>query len=387
MFRLEQDEKSRYTIPGWWLSLNATLSAVIKKDISFECDQIQRESTVLDKHRTWHRSASLLASLQVGAIHSLSFIYKNQLNSPESNQACLNHECVENGIVFGSLVNSLSNCLLKLLQYEDEHVKYAAVKALYDFSSSVIPQRNGEPSLRLVSHKRVFCNVLSTSVDSIISEVFDIFLEEKDDAPWCHDLQTCRTILEVLVTFSSTNIASRIQVYLMNKLREDEDAVTGAIPKKERAGGGYIHRRREEFVRALILFNERNFIQSLQMIATAARESYNNVVSSCGGNALLLYQSTSPNHMSCVKSELEEKKFCPEDVPKVWSVWQRHITPSSDDTAQINIFPSLFQLSNDQTSSSQVIIIVLHGRHMVIKYANYSIVLVRSHPYLHLKTR
>ena len=233
--RVAQDAQSRYVMPVWWVCFSTTLSAILKKDINFEVDQVQRESTILDEERSWCRSASLLASLQVSVITALASIYTSQLNNTETPPALLHFECIEHGIIFGSLVTSVNCCLSKMLHYNDVHIQFAAAKAFHTFACTVIPLDQSSSHLRVRPENISFCDKICQLVDSTVAEVFAALQQEQRKhegglTRYCYsDIHTLRIIYDVLVTFSDTSIGPEIQIYLLRLLQAAQAAESNAI--------------------------------------------------------------------------------------------------------------------------------------------------------------
>jgi hypothetical protein len=362
-----QDAQDKFVVPLWWVSVSTTLTTIFKANITFERDQMQLESTIVDEERIWHRSASLLAALQVSALEALTSIYKYQLNSTKNCQDLLNFDCIENGIIFGSLVGSASSCISMMLQYDDGHIQFAAAKAFHQFASTIIPLEESDPNLRTRPENISFCNTICTHVDVMIEEVFEVLKKEKETKICFIDLLTIRLMLDVLVTFSNNSIGPQIQIYLMQALQgspgsQDKTSQDKTSQDKSGAsgdglleGGEYADRRREEYVRALLRYSERNYVQSLQLIAHTAPSSYNNVVEACSGNIQLLHQTTSSFHAASL-DEPTQGKACSAtsfaSAPKVWTVWQRHIpSPVVTSPPSPHVLPSLSQFSPDQLTS------------------------------------
>ena len=362
---------AKYAVPRWWLTFSAVLSSILKKDIAFELDQVQRESTILDEERVWHRSASLLASLQMSVIDTLVSIYKFQLNSSPCHPNILNFDCIENGIIFGALVPSITCCLTQMLRYGDEHIKFAGVKALRQFASLTIPMDNNSlRSLRSSEAKSRFCDTITVQLDGSILVLFDIL---KHDGIVFFDLQTLSLVLDTMVIFSNNALAAQIQVYLVQILKDWEEDEMQESVKITHGKKGYNEMRQDEYVRALLCFNDRNYAQSLQMIASVAPRNYNDIVNSCQGNTSFLHR-TPLHHSDLSHVVIKQEQRTPSDdgrnleevdesfpnsschVPQMWTAWQRHIPSNFVGTPGIKSFPCLYHFSTEQLNSFQVFI-------------------------------
>jgi hypothetical protein len=227
----------------------------------------------------------LVASLQLSASQTLLSIYRSQLiSSPSSSFQSLHlFSCpsIENGIIFGSLLSNSLKSIQRLFEFPttDSMIRLSAVRSVVRFGEFLATLRRQDFFLH---YKEI--QLFEKAMTSQLEEIFQLWIQMIDEGRVVSlSLELMRDCLTAMVRYGTRETSQTLQLMLHTKL---------LLPPSGHGDDGgdpveVLGSQRREFTRGLVLCAQRSYVETLQVIATAAQETtFLKLAEESGGGSL-----------------------------------------------------------------------------------------------------
>jgi hypothetical protein len=274
--------ENNFAIPIWWTTLQATLKAILNKNISYESVEDPNADPSLPLGR--YRSAGLVASLQISALQTLLSVYQSQFHaassssspSSSSRQSLHFFSCpsIENGIIFGSLLSSAFKCLTRLSEFPVTIIRFTALRCASSYGE-LLSELKSQVPLQQMREVVQFCD----QYQGTLNDLFQLWISLIHKDKLREHTELLRESITGMVRYASLEKCQSLQLLLHTKLKEEPST------QSERDSTLYFltENRRREYTRGLLLCAQRNYLQTVQVIATAGDRTYVDLVKECGG--------------------------------------------------------------------------------------------------------
>jgi hypothetical protein len=336
--------ENNFAIPIWWAVLQTSIRAILNKNIGYDSVEDPHADSSIPFGR--YRSASLVASLQLSALHTLLSICQSQFLS-SSHQSLHFFSCpsIENGIIFGSLFPFAFKCLSRLCEFPLLMIRFTAMRCVSSYGELFSSLRR-QDSLQEMTEVRLFSQ---HSQETLNDTLMHLWLTMINKEKYRDDQELLREAITGIVRYGSLDSCHSLQLILHSKLNEDPPPPPPPPPTTRSADSSssvialLTEKRRREYTRGLLLCSQRNYFQTLQIIATTGGQTFVDLAQECGerggrggegggGGEVFFKHLWSPSELVASPSESNDEKtgsYSAMTHAQVLSNWLSHLSGSS----------------------------------------------------------